>query len=224
MENLKDFELFARSKGISSNTLNGYDNYIVKNGIVEPYILEERQLNCQPMSVFSRMFLDRIIFLASDVNPDSANIIKAQLLYLNSIGDEDINFFIDSGGGEVISGLGIYDIMNYIKPDVATYCMGMCASMAAVLLSSGAKGKRHSLPNGEIMIHEVATGNSGKFTDIKIAMEHTTRLQKNLCNILAENTGKPYEEVEKDMERDHWFTAQESVEYGLIDEVIKKTK
>ena len=157
MNNIKDFELFARDRGIGSSKLDGYNKYNLKNRIIEPYILEERTLNCAPMSVFSRLMYDKIIFLGSEIDEDVANIVTAQLLYLNSImdKDEDVKMFINSPGGSVIDGLAIYDVMNFIDPDVSTYCMGMCASMGSVLLSSGAKGKRFSLPNGEVMMHQV---------------------------------------------------------------------
>ena len=141
---ITDFEKFAMSKGISTNKIDGYTKYNFNNGIIEPYILEERTLNCAPMSVFSRLMYDKIIFLGSEINEDVANIINAQLLYLNSITDkdEDIKMFINSPGGSCIDGLAIYDVMNFIDPDVSTYCMGMCASMGSILVSSGAKGKR----------------------------------------------------------------------------------
>ena len=219
---MNDFEKFAISKGINSNTLNEY--FRKQTNILEPYILEERQLNVASMSVLSRLFYDRIIFLADDVTSDSANIIKAQLLYLNSTGDDDIKLFLDTRGGEVISGLGVIDVMNYVTPDVCTYCMGMCASMGAVILSNGTKGKRYSLPHGEIMIHQIRGGSQGVFSDMKINLLHSERLQKSLYEILASNTGKPYEQIEKDADRDFWMTAEEAVNYGLIDEIIVKNK
>ena len=221
-----DFEKFAISRGISSNTLDGYNKHCLKNSIIEPYILEERDLNVATMSVFSRLFYDRIIFLASDVNPDSSNIIKAQLLFLNSTGTEDISFFIDSPGGDVTSGLAIYDVMNFIKPKVATYCMGLCASMGAVLLSSGAKGKRYSMPHGDIMIHQPMGGvrPGTQESDFAIEYEQIKKCKDTLYEILSENTGKSVEEITVAADRDKWFTAKEAVEFGLIDSIVKKSK
>lgn len=222
---MNDFQKFAVSKGISSNKLDGY--FKRQTNILEPYILEERQLNVASMSVLSRLFYDRIIFLADDVTSDSATIVKTQLLYLNSTGDDDISLFIDTRGGEVIPGLSIIDVMEYITPDVCTYCMGMCASMGAVILSNGAKGKRYSIPHGEIMIHQVSGGSQGVFSDMKINLLHSERLQKTLYEILASNTGKSFDEIAADADRDHWLTPEESLpgvygKYGMIDEIIKK--
>ena len=219
-----DFEKFAMSQGISSSKIDGFTKYNTKNGIIEPYILEERTLNCAPMSVFSRLMYDKIIFLGSAINEDVANIINAQLLYLNSITDkdEDIKMFINSPGGSCIDGLAIYDVMNFIDPDVSTYCMGMCASMGSILVSSGAKGKRFILPNGEVMIHQVSGGAQGQFSDMEIAVKHAGRIQDTLYRILAENTGKDIEQIWKDADRDNWFTAQEAVDYGLIDKIVMK--
>lgn len=221
---ITDFEKFAMSKGISTNKIDGYAKYNFNNGIIEPYILEERTLNCAPMSVFSRLMYDKIIFLGSAINEDVANIINAQLLYLNSITDkdEDIKMFINSPGGSCIDGLAIYDVMNFIDPDVSTYCMGMCASMGSILVSSGAKGKRYILPNGEVMIHQVSGGAQGQFSDMEIAVKHAGRIQERLYTILAENTGKSIDQIWKDADRDNWFTAQEAVDYGLIDKIVTK--
>ena len=221
---MKDFELFARDRGIGSGMLDGYAKYNVRNGIIEPYILEERTLNCAPMSVFSRLMYDKIIFLGSEINEDVANIINAQLLYLNSITDkgEDIKMFINSPGGSCIDGLAIYDVMNFIDPDVSTYCMGMCASMGSILVSSGAKGKRFILPNGEVMIHQVSGKSAGQFSDMEIAVKHAGRIQETLYGILSANTGKDIELIRKDADRDNWFSAQEAVDYGLVDEIIIK--
>ena len=196
---MTDFEKFAVSQGIGTNKLDGYAKYNVKNGIIEPYILEERTLNCAPMSVFSRLMYDKIIFLGSAIDEDVANIINAQLLYLNSISDkdEDIKMFINSPGGSCIDGLAIYDVMNFIDPDVSTYCMGMCASMGSILVSSGAKGKRFILPNGEVMIHQVSGQSAGQFSDMEIAVKHAGRIQDTLYRILSENTGKSFEQIAK---------------------------
>ena len=222
---ITDFEKFAVSQGIGTNKLDGYNKYNIRNGIIEPYILEERTLNCAPMSVFSRLMYDKIIFLGSEINEDVANIINAQLLYLNSVTDrdEDIKMFINSPGGSCIDGLAIYDVMNFIDPDVATYCMGMCASMGSILVSSGAKDKRFILPNGTVMIHQVSSG-TGRVqnADLQIAAKESQKIQNTLYNILAQNTGKSFEEIERDADRDHWFNAQEAVDYGLIDKIVKK--
>ena len=227
---MTDFEKFAVSQGIGTNKLDGYAKYNIKNGIIEPYILEERTLNCAPMSVFSRLMYDKIIFLGSEINDDVANIVTAQLLYLNSImdKDEDVKMFINSPGGSVIDGLAIYDVMNFIDPDVSTYCMGMCASMGSVLLSSGAKGKRFSLPNGSVMLHQVssATGRVPN-ADLQIAAKEAQKWQDTIYNILAQNTGKSFEEIERDADRDHWLTADGCLPgvygpSGLIDEIVRK--
>jgi ATP-dependent Clp protease protease subunit len=221
---MNDFEKFAVSKGIGTNKLNEYNKYAVKNGIINPTILEERSMNVIGLDIFSRLQYDRILFLGTGINDDVANIINAQLLYLNSTGDDDIKMFINSPGGSVIDGLAIYDIMNFITPDVSTYCLGMAASMGSILISSGTKGKRYSLPNGEIMIHQVSSWAEGQTADMEIRINHAKKLQTKLYEILASNTGKTFEQIEKDADRDHWFTAEEALEYGLIDEIITKQK
>lgn len=222
---MTDFEKFAISNGIGSNKLDGYNKYTIKNGMINPTILEERTMNVIGLDIFSRLQFDRILFLGTGIDDDVANIINAQLLYLNSTGDEDVKMFINSPGGSVISGLAIYDIMNFITPDVSTYCLGMAASMGSILLSSGAKGKRYSLPNGTVMIHQVSSG-TGRVqnTDLQIAAKESQKWQDRLYNILASNTNKIYEEIERDADRDHWFTAEEALQYNLIDEIISKTK
>jgi ATP-dependent Clp protease protease subunit len=223
---ITDFEKFAMSKGISTNKIDGYTKHNFNNGIIEPYILEERTLNCAPMSVFSRLMYDKIIFLGSEINEDVANIINAQLLYLNSITDkdEDIKMFINSPGGSCIDGLAIYDVMNFIDPDVSTYCMGMCASMGSILVSSGAKGKRYILPNGSVMIHQVSSGMQGVSKDLEIELEQTLRCKKDLYDILSKNTGKSYEQIEKDCDRNFWLIGKEAVDYGLADKVLSKAE
>lgn len=219
----EDFRKFAVSKGINGNTFDAYKK--ATNGIISPTILEERHLNVATMDIFSRLMFDRIIVLGTEINEDVANIVTSQLMYLNSVdSDSDIKLFINSPGGSVIDGLAIYDIMNWVEPDVATYTMGMAASMGSILLSSGAKGKRHSLPHSKIMIHQVSGYAGGQYSDIKIWAEEIKKHQSELYNILAENTGKSFEQIEKDADRDHWFTAKEALEYGLIDEIIEKKK
>lgn len=224
---MNDFKKFAVSNGIGTNKLDGYSKYLLKNGHINPTILEERQLNVVGIDVFSRLMYDKIIFLGTGIDSDVANIVNAQLLYLNSISDktDDIKMFINSGGGSVTDGLAIYDTMNFIDPDISTYCMGMAASMASVLLSSGAKGKRYSLPHGSIMIHQVSNGiGRSQCADIQIMAEETKKVQDILYKILSENTGKSFEQIEKDADRDRWFTPEEACQYGLIDNIITKTK
>lgn len=220
---MTDFEKYALSNGVNSLTLGDYKR--ATNGMINPTIIEERSLNVATMDVFSRLMADRIIFLGTAINDDVANIVTSQMMYLNSVDDEsDIKLFINSPGGSVIDGLAIYDIMNWIKPDVATYAMGMAASMGSILLSSGAKGKRYSLPHSRIMIHQVSGGANGQNTDIQIVAREIQKHQDELYHILAENTGKSFEQINEDAERDHWFTSKEALEYGLIDEIIAKKK
>lgn len=223
---MNDFEKFAVSNGIGTLKLDGYNKFVSKQyGYIEPYILEERQLNCQPMSVYSRLMMDRIIFLGSEVNEDVANIVTSELMYLNSIDSEaDVKLFINSPGGSVTDGLAIYDVMNWITPDVSTCCMGLSASMGAVLLSSGAKGKRFSLPHGDIMIHQPLGGMRGQAADMRIEMQQMEKCQKTLYEILAENTGRDYDTIKADCDRNNWMTAEEAVNYGLIDAVKTKAK
>ena len=221
---MTDFEKYAIGRGVSSNTLNGYQKFT--NSIISPTIIEERQMNMVTMDVFSRLMGDRIIFLGSPIDDEVANIITSQLMYLNSVDSEqDIKMFINTPGGSVIDGLAIYDIMNWVDCDVATYVMGAAASMGSILCSSGAKGKRYALPNSTIMIHQVSSG-TGRVqnADLQIAAKESQKWQNLLYNILAKNTGKTFEQIEEDADRDHWFMADEALEYGLIDEIIKKTK
>lgn len=222
---MNDFEKFAVSNGIGTNKLDGYSKYLIKNGYVNPTILEERQLNVVGIDVFSRLMYDKIIYLGTAINADVANVINAQLLYLNSISDknDEIKMFINSPGGSVIDGLSIYDIMNFIDPTVSTYCTGLAASMGSILISSGAKGKRYSLPHGKIMIHQVSNGiDRAQCADIQIMADETKKIQNDLYKILSENTGKSFEEIERDADRDKWFTAEEAIQYGLIDNIITK--
>ena len=221
---MNDFEKFAVSNGIGTNKLDGYNKYIVKNGMINPTILEERSLNVIGLDIFSRLQYDMILFLGAGIDEDVANIINAQLLYLNSIGDDDIKMFINSPGGSCIDGLAIYDVMNFVTPDISTYCMGMCASMASILVSSGTKGKRYILPNGEVMIHQLRGGSQGVMADMKIDVAHAEQTQNKIYNILAKNTGKTFAQIEKDADRDNWFTAEAAVEYGLIDKIVTKSE
>ena len=188
-----------------------------------PYVVEQTSRGERSYDIFSRLLNDRIVMLSEEVNDTTASLIVAQLLYLEAQDpDKDIQFYINSPGGRVTSGLAIYDTMQYIKPDVSTICIGMAASMGAFLLSSGAKGKRIALPNAEIMIHQPSGGSQGQCTDIQIQAEQILKIKKKLNAILAENTGKSVEEVERDCERDHFMTAEEAQTYGLIDKVIYK--
>ena len=188
-----------------------------------PYVVEQTSRGERSYDIFSRLLNDRIVMLSEEVNDTTASLIVAQLLYLEAQDpDKDIQFYINSPGGSVTSGLAIYDTMQYIKPDVSTICIGMAASMGAFLLSSGAKGKRIALPNAEIMIHQPSGGSQGQCTDIQIQAEQILKIKKKLNAILAGNTGKSVEEVERDCERDHFITAEEAQAYGLIDKVIYK--
>ena len=188
-----------------------------------PYVVEQTSRGERSYDIFSRLLNDRIVMLSEEVNDTTASLVVAQLLYLEAQDpDKDIQFYINSPGGSVTSGLAIYDTMQYIKPDVSTICIGMAASMGAFLLSSGAKGKRIALPNAEIMIHQPSGGSQGQCTDIQIQAEQILKIKKKLNAILAENTGKDVETIERDCERDHFMTAEEAQAYGLIDKVIYK--
>lgn len=188
-----------------------------------PYVVEQTSRGERSYDIFSRLLNDRIVMLSEEVNDTTASLIVAQLLYLEAQDpDKDIQFYINSPGGSVTSGLAIYDTMQYIKPDVSTICVGMAASMGAFLLSSGARGKRIALPNAEIMIHQPSGGSQGQCTDIQIQAEQILKIKKKLNAILAVNTGKDVEEIERDCERDHFMTAEEAQAYGLIDKVIYK--
>ena len=188
-----------------------------------PYVIEQNSRGERSYDIYSRLLKDRIIFLGEEVNDATASIIVAQLLFLESEDpNKDIHMYINSPGGSVTAGMAIYDTMKYVKCDVSTTCIGMAASMGAFLLSSGAKGKRYALPNSEIMIHQPLGGAQGQATEIQIAAEHILKTKKKLNEILAANSGKPIEEVEKDTDRDNWLSADEAMEYGLIDQVIKE--
>ena len=219
-----DFGKYARSKyGVSSLTLHKYSS--IMGSYISPTIIEERQLNVASMDVFSRLMMDRIIFLGLPIDDYVANIIQAQLLYLDSADSgKDIQIYLNSPGGSVSAGLGIYDTMQYITADVATICTGMAASMGAVLLTAGAKGKRSALKHSRIMIHQPMGGAEGQASDIEITVREIVKLKKELYEILAFHTGNPYEKVEKDSDRDYWMTSQEAKDYGMIDEILQKNK
>ena len=220
---MTDFEKYASSHGLSSTTVYRYSSFL--NGYINPSILEERKLNVAAMDVFSRLMMDRIIFLGVAIDDDVANIIQAQLLYLASNDSAaDISLYLNTPGGQVTSGLGIYDTMQLIEPDVATICTGLAASMGSVLLCAGAPGKRAALPHSRVMIHQPLGGAQGQASDIMIAAREIEKTRKELYDIIAEHSGEPYEKICADAERDFWMTSAEALEYGMIDEILKKKK
>jgi len=218
----KEFEQYAiKHRGISSATLHNYQQHHVTN--LTPYIIEERPLNVASMDVFSRLMMDRIIFLGEGINDYVANIVTAQLLFLESTDrTRDIQMYINSPGGSVYAGLGIYDTMQFIKPDVSTLCMGMAASMGAFLLAAGTKGKRFSLPNSRVMIHQPLGGARGQASDIEIQAREILYLRERLNKVLSDRTGQTIETIAKDTDRDNFMSAEQAKEYGLIDQVIEK--
>jgi ATP-dependent Clp protease protease subunit len=212
----------TKHRGISSTTLAGYSSAV--NAYISPTIIEERQLNVASMDIFSRLMMDRIIFLGTPINDDVANIIMGQLLYLESVdAKKDIMIYLNSPGGSVYAGLGIYDVMQYVAPDIATICTGMAASMAAVLLCAGAKGKRSGLKHSRIMIHQPMGGAEGQASDIEITAREIQKLKKELYDIIAVHSNQKYDKVWKDSDRDYWMKAEEAKDYGMIDEVLSKT-
>jgi ATP-dependent Clp protease protease subunit len=193
--------------------------------MITPNIIEERKMNAVAMDVFSRLMMDRIIFLGVPIDDTVANIVTAQLLFLESIDSKsDVQIYINSPGGGVYAGLGIYDTMQYILPDVATICTGMAASMGAVLLCAGTKGKRTALPHSRVMIHQPLGGAGGKASDVQITINEIRKIKKELYTILSEHSGQPFEKIEKDSDRDFWMRAPEAMEYGMIDEVLIRKK
>lgn len=220
----EEFKKFAtKQQGISSLNLHKYltvyDNYI------SPTIIEERQLNVASMDVFSRLMMDRIIFLGLPIDDYVANVVQAQLLFLDSVDPrKDIQIYFNTPGGSVHSGLAIYDTMQWVNPDVATICTGMAASMGAVLLAAGSNGKRSALKHSRIMIHQPSGGAQGTSTDLEITVKEILKLKQELYSIIADHTKQPYEKVEKDSDRDYWMTATEAKEYGIIDEVLLRQK
>ena len=220
--NRNDFERFASlDRGISPMTLHRYGS--VTSSYINPSIIEERKLNVASMDVFSRLMMDRIIFLGVPIDDDVANIIQAQLLFLASNDStSDISLYLNTPGGVVSSGLGIYDTMQLIEPDVATICTGMAASMGSVLLCAGAKGKRSALPHSRVMIHQPLGGARGQASDILIAAQEIEKTKKELYEIISEHSGQPIERIYADGDRDFWMTSQEALEYGMIDEILRK--
>lgn len=222
---MSEFEKYAKGYcGISSLKLHDFKS--IQSAYVSPTIIEERQLNVATMDVFSRLMMDRIIFLGAPIYDDAANIIQAQLLFLESVDpSKDIQIYINSPGGSVSAGLGIYDTMQLISSDVATICTGLAASMGAVLLTAGAAGKRSALPHSRIMIHQPLGGAQGQASDIEITAREIMKTKKELYDILSHHSGVSVEKIERDADRDYWMTSAEAKEYGLIDAVLgKRTK
>jgi ATP-dependent Clp protease protease subunit len=219
-----EFRKYAiKHQGISSTTVDSFTSMM--NNYISPTIIEERQMNVASMDVFSRLMMDRIIFLGVPINDYVANVIQAQLLFLESVdAKKDIQIYLNSPGGGVYAGMGIYDTMQYIAPDVATICTGMAASMGAVLLCAGAEGKRTALKHSRVMIHQPLGGAQGQASDIEITAREIQKLKKELYTIISDHSGKPYDEVWKDGDRDHWMTSSEAKDYGMIDEVLIRAK
>ncbi len=219
-----EFQKYATGHlGINPLGLEQYISKINNNGYISPTVIEERQLNVAQMDVFSRLMMDRIIFLGTAIDDYVANIIQAQLLFLESTDSKrDIQIYLNSPGGSVYAGLGIYDTMQFISPDVSTICTGMAASMAAVLLCAGAPGKRSALYHSRVMIHQPMGGVEGQATEIEITAREIQKLKKELYEIIAKHSGQTYDKVWADSDRDYWMTATEAKEYGMIDEVLEK--
>ena len=228
MDNIKDLKLFASDMGVNSNTFDEYQKYNFRNSYIEPTVIEERSNmgSMTAISVYSRLLMDRIIFLGTEINDDVANIISAQLLWLEQQGSSDITIQISSPGGSIYDGLQIVDSMEYIKPDISTVSMGMVASMATVIASCGTKGKRFILPHARFLVHQPLQGSGGgmkQCSDVQIQAKEIQTLKEELQHMLAENSGQPYDVIEKMCDRDTILTAKETVEYGFVDEIIKRT-
>ena len=221
---MTDFEKFARSEaGISSLTLHDYRSATAS--YINPSIIEERRLNVASMDVFSRLLMDRVIFLGVPIDDDVANIIQAQLLFLASTDSSaDISLYLNTPGGQVSSGLAIYDTMQIIAPDVATICTGMAASMGSVLLCAGAKGKRSALPHSKVLIHQPLGGAKGEASDIELAAREILKTKQELYSIISEHSGQSIEKITADADRDFWMSSREALEYGMIDEILSKKK
>ena len=217
---INDFRKYA-TKHLGMNSMVLDDVMKAQAGYLNPYILEERQLNVTQLDVFSRLMMDRIIFLGTEVNDYTANVLQAQMLYLDSVDSaKDISIYINSPGGSVYAGLGIYDTMQFINSDVQTICTGMAASMAAVLLVAGKEGKRSALPHSRIMIHQPMGGAQGQASDIEITAREIQKLKKELYTIISDHSHQPFDKVWADSDRDYWMTAEEAKEYGMVDEVL----
>ena len=217
-----EFKNYAtKHLGMSTTALESYMN--ISSSYISPTIIEERQLNVAQMDVFSRLMMDRIIFLGTQIDDYTANVIQAQLLYLDSSDPgKDISIYINSPGGSVYAGLGIYDTMQFIGSQVTTICTGIAASMASVLLVAGEKGKRYCLPHSRVLIHQPLSGVQGQASDMEIAVREVLRVKDELYRIISEHSGKPYEVISRDSDRDYWMNAQEAQEYGMVDEIMKR--
>ena len=221
---MNDFKKYA-TKHLGMNSLVLDDVIKSQAGYLNPYILEERQLNVTQLDVFSRLMMDRIIFLGTEVNDYTANVIQAQLLYLDSVdSDRDISIYLNTPGGSVYAGLGIYDTMQFVKSKVATICTGMAASMGAVLLVAGEKGMRAALPHSRVMIHQPLGGIQGQASDIEITAREILKLKDELYQIISDHSGQAIEKIRQDADRDYWMTAKEALEYGMIDKVYSREK
>lgn len=220
--NMNEFKKYAtRHLGLNTLALESYMD--LQSSYISPTIIEERHLNVAQMDVFSRLMMDRIIFLGTAINDYTANVIQAQLLFLDSSDPgKDISIYINSPGGSVYAGYGIYDTMQYIGCDVNTICTGIAASMASVLLVAGTKGKRSALPHSRVMIHQPLGGTQGQASDIEIAAREILKVKKELYTIISEHSGKSYKTIERDSDRDYWMTAPEALEYGMIDQILRK--
>ena len=221
---MTEFEKYASlGRGISTNTLERYAGFV--SGYINPTVIEERKLNATSIDVFSRLLMDRIIWVGCAIDDDVANIVQAQLLFLSSIDSKaDISLYLNTPGGSVSDGLGIYDTIQIITPDVATICTGMAASMGSVLLCAGAKGKRSALPHSRVMIHQPLGGVKGQAEDILIEAREIEKCRKELFNIISEHSGQPFDKVFADGDRNYWMTAQEALEYGMIDQIMTKSR
>lgn len=226
----KDYRSFATDKcGVSATALDKFEKhnniFIPKSSYINPTIVEERQLNVAQMDVFSRLMMDRIIFLNTEINDTVSGILTSQLLYLNSVDkDDDITIYLNTPGGSVYDGLAIYDTMQYISNDVATVCTGMAASMGSVLLCAGAEGKRYALPHSRVMIHQPMGGIQGQASDIEITAREILKLKDELYQIISDHSGQTVEKIRQDADRDHWMTSREALEYGMIDSIFEKNK
>lgn len=217
----RDFQKFALSKGIGSNTLDEYNKYRFKN-YINPMILEERNSNIASIDIFSRLQVDRILFLNTEVCAEAINVLAAQMLWLEQQGDGDISLYCSSPGGSIYEGLKLIDVMDFIKPDVSTVCMGMVASMASVIANCGTKSKRYILPRARYLIHQPLSGVSGQVTDMKIHVEEAEKLKEELYHLFEQNTNLSYQEIWNMCERDNILTAQQAVDYGFVDKIIQK--
>ena len=223
-----DFIKYATAQGLNSMHVEkvlsqSANTVLASGGYISPTILEERQLNVTQMDVFSRLMMDRVIFLGTEINDYTANVIQAQLLYLDSVDSErDINLYLNTPGGSVYAGLGIYDTMQFVKARVATICTGLAASMGAVLLVAGEKGMRAALPHSRVMIHQPLGGIQGQASDIEITAKEILKLKEELYQIISDKSGKSLEQIRKDADRDHWMTSAEALEYGMIDKLYTK--